>query len=616
MNRISVSFISRAIAVSAVLLLTFTSCRTPNAESGLMDNDTGGGGGAATMPAVYPGPSGALSDADNFTLWSKYCAGTQNVGDEVLPDYSNADVMKAAQILSKVNKESFYLYFDIMSFHKTALPQAAVSAGISSAAHNFLSYLCGEFRDRGTMVQTKLAWAHAIRYLAKGNANDVSCEARNDALATGNEPTSPWQPYESPWKQMCIEDYTTYLAFSREFFEAKNSQILTQSLELEDGTSASGKLNIGNISTIDRYVPATTICETKFIFSEYLKKSARFRVGQESTADALKRYSTGLKVFAQGCSQNDRDYYYDFRGDSNYKPNSPEGNAMIWFAKTAAAQCETRVKAKQGMTFTDADCERYFKYPFRQRFSAARAGLAAWLLQEDSFESLMKDNGSTYYTIAQNNVDDPKYVFGDRGPYVFRVNDSFSGKKIMTPGQVGSYLTGYKDAWLKKDMGLSTLSGLTGEAQKEFMYRRIRNAVDRHTNWYRSGFDSDPTLPNTTRARNMMDQAYSPFVASSYEMSESDNFTGCGLTIPCGNRGPDFTDHKHWMFIFQVHKDKWYKPEDISKGKLDIDFDTMWFDETAFGDTGLANSERAWDRLGSPIEEEHAEILYLHRIPN
>jgi hypothetical protein len=59
----------------------------------------------------------------------------------------------------------------------------------------------------------------------------------------------------------------------------------------------------------------------------------------------------------------------------------------------------------------------------------------------------------------------------------------------------------------------------------------------------------------------MMDQAYSPFVASSYEMSESDNFTGCGLTIPCGNRGPDFTDHKHWMFIFKVHKNKWYKPE-------------------------------------------------------
>lgn len=615
MRRISFTSIWTRPVVVIALVLAPLACRTTVPESDLKDNAIPGVP-AAGSAGVYPGPSGALSDADNFTLWSKYCSGTQNVGDEVLPNYSNDVVMKAGLILSKVNKESFYLYREIMAFHKTKMPAAATAAKISEPAHNFLSYLCGEFRDRATMVKTKLEWVHKISYLAKGGATDVSCADRNNALAAGSEATTAWQPYESPWRQMCIEDYETYLRFSREFFDTKNSQIQGASLELEDGTTVSGKLQIGTISTIDRYVPPTTICETKYIFAEYLKKSLPFRDQTDTNATALQKYSAGYKVFAQGCSQDDRDYYYDFRGDSNYKPNSPEGNGMIWFAKTAAAECKSRTMAKKGVTFTDADCENYFKYPFRQRFSAARAGLATWLLQSNDYEAQMKGNSSTYYTIVQNNVDDPNYMFGDRGPFVFRIGDSFSAKKIAKPGQAGKLFDGYNGTWLKGDMGLTTLSGKTGDEQKELVYRRIRNAVDRHTNWYKSSFDSDPKLPNTTRNRIQQDQAYSPFVASSYEMSESNNFTGCGPTIPCGTRGPDFTDHKHWMFIFKVHKDKWYKPEDIAAGRLDIDFDTMWFDETAFGDSGLANAERAWDRLGSPIEDEHAEILYLYRIPN
>ena len=40
----------------------------------------------------------------------------------------------------------------------------------------------------------------------------------------------------------------------------------------------------------------------------------------------------------------------------------------------------------------------------------------------------------------------------------------------------------------------------------------------------------------------------------------------------------------------------------------------MWFDETTFGTTGLAKSERAWDRLGTALEDEFDSILYLHNI--
>jgi hypothetical protein len=40
----------------------------------------------------------------------------------------------------------------------------------------------------------------------------------------------------------------------------------------------------------------------------------------------------------------------------------------------------------------------------------------------------------------------------------------------------------------------------------------------------------------------------------------------------------------------------------------------MWMDETSFGFSRLADEERAWDRLGTPMEEEFESILYLHNI--
>jgi hypothetical protein len=69
------------------------------------------------------------------------------------------------------------------------------------------------------------------------------------------------------------------------------------------------------------------------------------------------------------------------------------------------------------------------------------------------------------------------------------------------------------------------------------------------------------------------------------------------------------------MFVFKVRKEYWYTPESINAEETPIpNFDRYWFDETSFGESGLANSERAWDRMGTALEEEHAAVLYLHNI--
>src|SRR5690606_36447071 len=114
------------------------------------------------------------------------------------------------------------------------------------------------------------------------------------------------------------------------------------------------------------------------------------------------------------------------------------------------------------------------------------------------------------------------------------------------------------------------------------------------------------------KQRRERDQAYSPFVASSYEMKESDSFTAPCYTIPCPQENPA-RHWKHYMFIFKVHKDNWFSTDKLAEGKR-FDFDTTWFDETSFGTTGLAKQEKAFDRLGTALEHELDSILYLHNI--
>ncbi|MCJ8277167.1 MAG: hypothetical protein HRT44_07185, partial [Bdellovibrionales bacterium] len=137
----------------------------------------------------------------------------------------------------------------------------------------------------------------------------------------------------------------------------------------------------------------------------------------------------------------------------------------------------------------------------------------------------------------------------------------------------------------------------TESVNQELVYERLRGSVDRHTNWYAAGFNDGNGV--------VKDQAFSPFVASSYVMSASDEFTTCGITVQCPPDGL-----KRWMFIFRVKPENWYNPQRILDNEP-VDFDKMWFDETSFGDSGLANGESAWDRLGTAMEEELDSILYL-----
>ncbi|MBS1983326.1 MAG: hypothetical protein JST16_04065 [Bdellovibrionales bacterium] len=510
--------------------------------------------------ADYVGPAGSLSVPANAALWSKYCTGRAESPENPGVKYENPEIMAAAHKLSKVADASFYFYGSIMRAYglgsnsdvKDLRPAVATNAGVSTRAHAFLVQLCGEFRDRATVMEDKIKWLNNMYFLPVESGERLFDRNR------------------SPWAQMRADDYVPFIEFSKALWIARKNAL---------GADDSFKISEDDV---DLPVDGMSVCAVKHIFANYIFPKKAF--------DDLKSFNLSLSQFQNvNCTADDLASYYDFRGDSNFKPYSPESNGMIWYATSIAGQCETVSKAKPDAKLKHPDCANYFRLPFAARWNAARAGLAAWLLRDRKYDSVFSEEGEK--VIIQQSL------LGAKAPFQFKV--------VGNDKSLAEFVPEWKNipnAYGLSDLGFNALTGLGQPNFKlPFAYERLRDAVNRHTDWYSSAYDDN--LGGTVK-----DQAYSPFVASSYEMNASNGFTQPGTTVSSPSDG-----RKHWMFVFRVKKANWYHSARLRKGDK-VDFDRMWFDETSLGNNGLADSERAWDRLGSPLEGEFDSILYLHNL--
>jgi len=503
---------------------------------------------------------GQLPAAENAALFGQYCLGASN--QRPVPNYDNELVMRAVDKLNQLHTDSFAIYSDISRHHETPMVDGV---DVTEDAHEFLGYLCGEFRDRATMIEAKLTWIADMNYLSMDDQ-------------------APYDPSQSPWHQITAHDYGPYLQVSADLWYARRARLTDEGQRY---------MFVGN-KQVDTPVPGNTLCDTKYIFAEYVKKGLPF--------DDLDAYDAGYATFRlDHCDlspNGDEDWINHFRGDSNIKPNSPESNGMIWFSRTMARQCTVSSSAPyqtaRGGAYTndrvdDAACQRYFQYPFTSRYNAARAAMASWTLYDPNAGGL---GSSSSFMVYPRSVDDPTYIFGDLAPYrASNINGDLT------------YLAGYD--FTAPDFGLAALH----DGNKETLNKLLQLAVDRHTDWYSSGYDDE--MPKYSYNNS---EAYSMLVAGSYDMKASDSFVSPCYTVPCNGTWADYArNYKHLMYVFKIHKDNWYTPESINDG-VPIDFDNQWYDETAFGDSGLANSEKAMDRVGTALETELEAILYLQNI--
>lgn len=578
---------------------------------------------AASILPPIPG-----TENENEAIWETYCVGDRKSADIPKPNYKQPEVIKAVQKLSVVSPYSFYFYsgslyaYELKQANKELVDVPAdfpdvkeVKSGKKNA-HAFMAVLCGEFRDRPTLIKEKIRWVNKMYTLPAEPQKTINL---NNEL----------------WSQVSAESYAKYIGNTRAIFNAKN-----QFLRSKNFRSIIGKYNE------DYPVEPFTVCETKFIFKRYVEAGAQF---QEKN---LPQYQAEFKKFKNRCSAEDLDYIYDFRGDSNFKPNSPESNGMIWYSSSIANSC-TRVDGKYVLKDTVKDritdpgiCEKYFKSPFAYRWSAARAGLSTWLMRDAKHDAVFS-NTRAKVTMVPNlkPLEEPfgfKLSFqpgeddfiqelekNEAGEYVtwnFQTGEEIKltadqiaekqkeieEKKTIVDQKkkdaqvvrfdfLAQWSANQKTFWSRPDLGFNTIVGFdTKKPNKELAFERLRDSVNRHTDWYASGYDD-----GSTPAR---EQAYSPFVASSYEMSASDAFTAPGTTVKSPADGC-----KHWMFVFKLKKDKWYNAQSIVE-KKPIDFNYHWLDETTLGTNHLADSEHAFDRLGTALEGEMDVILYLHNI--
>lgn len=452
------------------------------------------------------------------------------------------------QALEVKLSQHYYFYSSIKKIYKLndSVP-ANAPAGTVAEAHQFITQLCGEFRDRASMIEAKIKWVNNLFILPKTKQNQTI------------------DPTKNIWSQVSAESYSPYLQLSRTLWEARRS-------------GQERYIQVGD-NQVDNPVRGTTVCETKYIFANYISQNKQF--------DDLASFNKGYEGYKVNCPSADLVDYYDFRGDSNFKHYSPESNGMIWYATSLAAACKSATEVKPNVkNYTSSDCENYFKRPFYYRYNAARAGLATWLFRDDKYTDTFSAQGKMVAIYPHNR------------PELAPLGFSFDFNSTDEIYELGAPWLSLPGAWNTPDIGFNMLTGL-GDKKVDLnsAYTRIRDAVDRHTDWYNSGFNDKNGV-----AKN---QAYSPFVASSYEMSASDGFTSCGTTVQCPPDGL-----KRWMFVFRIKPQNWYTPARILNNEP-VNFDTMWFDETSFGRSSLADGEKAWDRLGTAIEGEFDSILYL-----
>ena len=204
-------------------------------------------------------------------------------------------------------------------------------AGVGQNTHNMLTILCGEYRDNLSMLKKKLQWLGKAEITQPG--------------------TQKYSKSKKVFDQLTGEGY-------KGMIEISNS---LRTLRLEELGSAGDR----SLEVDQKSVQPMTICEYRYILSEYLAKGKNLKSYDNA---GFKAYESGRAAFAKTCTKSDLAHVYEFRGDGNLKAQSIESNGMLWFSRAFSSSCtKTKTAQKYKGAMTDKDCKEYFAAPYKTR---------------------------------------------------------------------------------------------------------------------------------------------------------------------------------------------------------------------------------------------------------
>ncbi|MCC7440877.1 MAG: hypothetical protein IT285_04550 [Bdellovibrionales bacterium] len=589
----------------------------------------------AITVAATAAPAMAAPSAADVAMWNRYCNrdGSVRINSAEIPkpNYTNALVKGVVAKLNHLDvsnesdegaQRTFYFYGDIekvygVSSSPTGAKPAGTPADVNAVSAAFLTIACGEFRDNPKMLERKLKWAKDIV---------VVPEQRQD-----------YDPSKPVWPQVTGPGYRKLLEMSETLYSLRQR-------ELGAAANASHTLD-------QRVVDGITNCEYRYILKEYLAGDNELEAwgGPES----FNAYKRGLAEFEAGdeCSQDEKDHYIEFRGDGNFKAQSLESNAFIWNTRVFSKGCETPKKRKNvaGNILTDKDCENYFKAPWQSRYELTKQGALRLFFYPSTpeMERVMKayQRGSGVLVLITEDLSGDgvaDMVVIDRnqagGRKVLELRAQAEGGNPATSAKLRKEIYGYilkaaseqitlpasynaavaslASATITSTDGIKLVTNVDSAWKPEYLSRpdkglslvfpdkakawdRLATVLDRHTDWY--------MIDMANLKIGFYQPTYSPWVASSYYIHESDAFTRPGYAM-----GQPGDGHRHWMYVQKVRKPNWFKAETMKADwPKNIDLLNTWFDETTFSRSGLGASEKAWDRFGSADHTEIEANLWL-----
>ena len=602
-------------------------------------------------------------------LWNELCNSNsieQNSADIPYPNYKNVEILKAVEKLNYIsnsqeaNSDTFWLYSDIEKVYNlctgtkkknNTCPEINVNGLIvQQNTHNFLTILCGEFRDNVTLLEAKLKWVQ--------NINIVKNQKQT------------YDSNKGVWEQLTGMGYNNLVKLSATIYYLKYN------LLGDNGDS---------YKMVDQHsVDALTTCEYRYILKQYITKEQPIGYSEND----LIKYEKGFQKFfnTSECSEDEKTHYNEFRGDGNFKPQSLESNAFIWNTRIFSQNCKTTKQANPGSVLTDEQCENYFKHPFSSRYNLAKEGMYRLFFYPKKLDSIMEQSSVdiVFMTedlnkdgIADMIVLDTSKEAGQKvaelreqisilkkdgqhgianvyakvmhfatlkaGLAVAKIDPTY--KQVLDQSYVSALtiVRELKDKWqakvdkegldrFKEDiavidyfLNLKDFDGIVFVTETENnmeksldaldkgfydvfpsqndAWDRIATVLDRHTDWYK--------IDMLYLGYGFYQPTYSPWVASSYYINKSDVFTKPGYAMGLAGDG-----HKHWMFVQAVKTNKWYRASDMNGAWKKNSFDLLntWFDETTFSRTRLGAQEQGWDRFGSVTSDELGANLWLYEI--
>ena len=307
-------------------------------------------------------------------LWNELCNSNsieQNSADIPYPNYKNVEIQKAVQKLNYISNaqgidsDTFWLYSDIEKVYnlctgtkkkKNTCPEIKVDGSfIHQNTHNFLTILCGEFRDNVDLLEAKLKWVQNINLVK----NQKQTYDENKGV----------------WEQLTGLGYNALIWQSADLYRLRFNAL-------------GDKIN--SYKTVDQHsVDALTTCEYRYLLKYYLSKGKKVGYFEEDFA----KYEHGLKKFfaTSECSEDEKTHYNEFRGDGNFKPQSLESNAFIWNTRVFSQNCQTTKTANPGSVLTNEQCENYFKHPFATRYNLAKEGMFRLFFYPREFDRVMEN---------------------------------------------------------------------------------------------------------------------------------------------------------------------------------------------------------------------------------